>query len=125
MPHPRLPVAKAAATGAAIKNPGRHKDRKGPKKVVPLGDPSPHLKDGGVIAWEGFKRELPWLTEGHRALVEVASNLRGRMIDNEEVGVNALSLLQVCLSKLGATPTDETKLSLADDGDEADPIFDA
>jgi hypothetical protein len=68
---------------------------------------------------------MPWLTEGHRALVEVASNLRGRLIDGQDVGVNALSLLQVCLSKLGATPTDETKLSLPDDGDEPDPIFDA
>jgi len=124
MPRPRTPALKAKATGATIIHPGRHKDRKAPK-LVPLGRPSDHLKDGGVVAWEGFKRELPWLTEGHRALVEVASNLRGRLIDGDEVGVNALSLLQVCLSKLGATPTDETKLNLADDGDEADPIFDA
>lgn len=124
MPHPRLPAAKAVATGATLKNPGRHKGRNAPKSA-PLGEASPHLKDGGIVAWEGFKRELPWLTEGHRALVEVASNLRGRLIDHEEVGVNALSLLQVCLSKLGATPTDETKLSLPDDGDQADSMFDA
>lgn len=124
MPQPRLPTAKAAATGAAIRNPARHKNRKAPKSA-PLGKASGHLAGGAVAAWEGFKRELPWLTEGHRALVEVASSLRGRMIDKEEVGVNALSLLQVVLSKLGATPTDETKLSLPDDGDEPDPMFDA
>jgi hypothetical protein len=124
MPRPRTPALRAKATGAAIIHPGRHKDRKAPKSS-PLGKASPHLIDGAIVAWEGFKRELPWLTEGHRALVEVASDLRGRMIDGKEVGVNALSLLQVCLSKLGATPTDETKLSLPDDGDEADPIFDA
>jgi hypothetical protein len=124
MPRPRTPELKARATGAAIIHPGRHKDRKAPK-LSRLGNPSKHLTDGGIVAWEGFKRELPWLTEGHRALVEVASNLRGRLIDDEEVGVNALSLLQVCLSKLGATPTDETKLNIGDDGDEADPLFDA
>jgi hypothetical protein len=124
MPHPRLPATKASATGAALKNPQRHRDRKAPKNVR-LGPPSDHLKDGAISAWEGFKRELPWLSEGHRALVEVASNLRGRMIDGEEVGVTALSLLQVCLSKLGATPTDETKISFGDDGDDADPLFDA
>lgn len=124
MAHPRLPAAKAAATGAALKNPQRHGNRKAPKNVR-LGDPSAHLGAGAIAAWEGFKRELPWLTEGHRALVEVASDLRGRMIDGKEVGVNALSLLQVCLSKLGATPTDETKISFGDDGDDNDPMFDA
>src|SRR5690349_16785772 len=110
MAHPRLPVAKAAATGAAIKNPGRHADRKAPKSPS-LGKPSTHLKAGAVTAWEAFRRELPWLTEADRTLVEVASNLRGRLIDGDEVGVNALSLLQVCLSKLGATPTDQSKIN--------------
>lgn len=125
MPNPRLPVAKAAATGAAIKNPQRHKDRKAPSKARSLGEPSPFLKDGAITAWEGFRRELPWLTEGHRALVEVASLVRGRLIDQEEVGISALSMLQACLSKLGATPADESRVSFGDDGDEADSMFDA
>jgi hypothetical protein len=124
MANPRLPVAKAAATGAAVKNPGRHSNRKSPT-LPRLGKASKHLKDGAVEAWEGFKRELPWLSEGHRTLVEVAATIRGRMIDGEDVGITALSLLQVCLSKLGATPTDESKLSLSEDGDEADSLFDA
>lgn len=124
MPRPRTPALKAKATGADIIHPGRHANRKAPINRK-LGQPSKHLGPGAIVAWEGFRAELPWLTEGHRALVEVASNLRGRMIDGEEVGVNALSLLQVCLSKLGATPTDETKLTLGDDGDETDNLFDA
>lgn len=125
MPNPRLPVAKAAATGASIKNPRRHRDRKAPAKGAPLGKASTHLKDGAITAWEGFKRELPWLSEGHRALVEVASTIRGRMIDREEVGITAMSLLQVCLSKLGATPADESRVNASDDGDEPDSMFDA
>jgi hypothetical protein len=125
MPRPRTPVAKAKVTGAALLHPGRHNRRKQPKASLPLGDPSPFLKEGAIPAWEGFRRELPWLTEAHRTLVEVASNLRGRMIDGEDVGVNALSLLQVVLGKLGATPTDESKVNFGDDGDEADPMFDA
>jgi hypothetical protein len=124
MPNPRLPAAKAAATGAAIKNPQRHNDRKSPRSPR-LGKPSKHLKDGAVVAWEGFRRELPWLNESHRSIVEVASTVRGRMIDGEEVGITAMNCLQVCLSKLGATPTDETRLNIADDGEDDDPLFDA
>ena len=125
MPRPRLPLMKAEATAATLKDPRRYRARKSPQKATPLGDPSPFLKDGAVVAWEGFRRELPWLTESHRTMVEVASNLRGRLIDGEEVGVNALSLLQVCMGKLGATPTDESKVNFGDEGDEADPMFDA
>jgi hypothetical protein len=125
MPRPRLPQLKAETTAATLKDPQRYRGRKAPPKATPLGKPSPFLKDGAITAWEGFRRELPWLTEAHRTLVEVASNLRGRMIDGEDVGVNALSLLQVVLGKLGATPTDESKVNFGDDGDEADPMFDA
>lgn len=124
MPRPRLTEAKAKATGASIVHAGRFADRKSPKSPK-LGKASTHLAGGGLIAWEAFKRELPWLTEGHRSLVEVASTLRGRMFDNAEIGVGALNLLQVTLSKLGATPTDETKLHLPDDDEETDQLFDA
>jgi hypothetical protein len=133
MGNPRLPVAVAAATGADVKNPQRHRDRKAPPKTRPLGEASPFLKEadkakqaaGFVTAWEAFRRELPWLTEGHRTLVEVACSVRGRMFNGEEIGITALSLLQVCLSKLGATPVDESRLNIADDGDSGDPMFDA
>jgi hypothetical protein len=125
MPRPRLPVEKAKVTAADVLHPGRHSKRKQPKFTAPLGAPSPFLKDGPVAAWEGFRREIPWLTEAHRAMVEVASNLRGRLIDGEEVGVNALSLLQVVMGKLGATPTDESKVNFGEDSDEADPMFDS
>jgi hypothetical protein len=125
MPNPRLPVMKAETTGAAIKNPGRHRNRKQPRSATPLGAPSAFLKDGAITAWEGFRRELPWLTEGHRTLVEIASTIRGRLIDGEDVGISALSLLQVCLGKLGATPTDESKVNFGDEGGDPDPMFDA
>jgi hypothetical protein len=125
MANPRLPVMKAEATGAAIKNPQRHRDRKAPKAAASLGNPSPFLKDGAITAWEGFRRELPWLTEGHRTLVEIASTIRGRLIDGGDVGITALSLLQVCLGKLGATPTDESKVNFGDEGGDTDPMFDA
>lgn len=127
MPRPRTPVAKAKATGAALNHPGRHAGRKDPKGT-PLGEPSSFLDKHGKIAWEGFRRELPWLMESDRAMVEVCSSVRGRMIaagepGSEPVGIQAMSLLQSCLTKLGATPADRSKVAMPDDEPQADEFF--
>jgi hypothetical protein len=121
MANPRQPVAKAKATGAAAKNPGRHADRSSPK-VTGLGKPSTFLDKNGREAWEGFKRELPWLAESDRSLVEIAALVRGRLLGGEDVGVTALSMLQVILSKMGASPADRSKVS-APNGDEPEDEF--
>ena len=112
MPAHRLPVAKAAATGADIKNPGRHRDRKSPRSRD-LGDPSPFLRNipSGEQAWEAFKRELPWLTEGHRAFVEVIVPYRASLLGGKLLNTSEVKNYQAMLSKLGATPVDETKVS--------------
>jgi hypothetical protein len=123
MPRPRLPAAKAAVTGAALRHPERHRNRKEPASTS-LGKPSIHLDDFGKRAFEAFKRELPWLTEGDRALVEVAASLRGRLIEDAAgVGVSALQALSAVLSKLGATPTDRSKVSAPADEEEPDEFF--
>jgi hypothetical protein len=117
----RLPKAKAKVTGAEAKNPQRHRDRTEPK-VSPLGSPSPFLTDKGQEAWEAFKRELPWLAESDRSLVEIAAHVRGRLLGGEDVGVTALSMLQSILSKMGASPADRSKVA-APDGDEPEDEF--
>ncbi len=122
MPAPRTPAAKADITGAADKNPQRHRDRAEPKGSQ-LGEPSACLDDYGQQAWEGFKRELPWLMESDRALVEVASSVRGRLLAGEDVGVTALSMLQSILSKMGGSPADRTRVS-APEEEERDEFFD-
>lgn len=122
MAAPRTPAAKAKVTGAAGKNPQRHRDRKEPKSS-PLGKPSAFLDDHGKSAWEGFKRELPWLMESDRALVEIAASVRGRLLAGEDVGVTALSMLQSILSKMGASPADRTKVMAPDDDEEEDEFF--
>jgi hypothetical protein len=122
MANPRTPVAKAQATGADIKNPQRHRDRTDPGGR-PLGDASSFLDEFGQQAWEGFKRELPWLMESDRALVEVASSVRGRLLAGADVGVTALSMLQSILSKMDGSPADRSKVSTPDD-EEPDEFFD-
>lgn len=123
MANPRQPVARAEITGATLKNPKRHRDRKEPKNLIPLGDPSTFLDDDGKRAWEGFKRELPWLMESDRAMIEIAAKLRGSLLAGADFGEGKMKLLQTILSKLGATPTDRSKIMFGGDDDDEDEFF--
>jgi hypothetical protein len=52
----------------------------------------------------------------------IASQLLGKLIANEEANVNSLNLLRHCLSLMGATPTDSSKISpREEDNRESDP----
>lgn len=124
MANPRTPVAKARLTGASDKNPARHRNRKDPQST-PLGKPSTFLDRHGKSAWEGYRKELPWLMESDRSLVEIAASVRGRLLAGEDVGITALSMLQSILSKMGGSPADRSKVALADDETEEDEFFGA
>jgi hypothetical protein len=121
---PRIPRAKAALEARDKKNPQRFKNRKEPKSVGELGDPPSWLVDTETnkskSAWLLFKREIPWLTDSHRMLVGLASNIQGRVMANQDVGVQALNLLRQCLGSMGATPSDASKVTLPDVEDEDD-----
>lgn len=119
MPRNRLPSAVAVATGAAAKNPQRYRGRANPK-VPPLGKPSGFLDDTARKAWACFVKELPWLTEADRAVLEVASLVRGKIMDGIG-GVNAVTELRLLVGTLGATPVARSKISQEPDEAEDDP----
>lgn len=125
MPKPRLPQAKAEASGAILKNAGRFQGRKAPKGTRPLGEPYKAMNAEQRDAWTEFKSELPWLNSSHRALLQLACVLRARLNNDSDMGVNAISAYSSILSKLAATPVDETKVSVPDDEEEdpADQYF--
>lgn len=125
MARPRLPAAKAEVSGAAMKDAGRFADRKAPKGTRPLGSAYKSMTPTQVEAWEEFRAELPWLNSSHRALLQIACILRARVNADAEIGVNQLQTYSAILSKLAATPVDETKVSHGDDSDEdpADQYF--
>lgn len=125
MARPRLPAAKAEALGADIVNAGRFADRKAPKGTRDLGNPPKGMTPSQKDAWKAFAGELPWLNSSHRALLHIACVLRARVETDPEVGVNALQTYSAILSKLAATPVDETKVSMpdAEDEDPADRFF--
>jgi hypothetical protein len=124
MARPRTPLAKAAVEASDKKNPQRFKKRTEPKANGPLGAPPKWLVDTDTSkaksAWLLFQKEIPWLTESHRMLVGMAANIQGRIIANQDVGVQAMNLLRQCLGQMGATPSDASKITVPE-GDEEDP----
>jgi hypothetical protein len=124
MGRPRLPQPIAEVTAAAIKNPQRFRDRKEPE-TGPLGAPPAHLPMAVQECWNLFARELPWLTDADRAIVEGASHLRHRMMSDPECPVAVFTQLRLIMQALGGTPTTRTKIGAGDeDGDDpADQFF--
>jgi len=122
MPAPRLPVAKASVTGADAKNPGRHAGRKKPKGTRAIGEPYTKMGAEEQAQWHEFVRDLPWLNSSHRVILRMACKLTVDM-DGDEFGVSKAQALSSILSKLGATPVDESKVSGGDDDDEPDEFF--
>lgn len=124
MPRARTPLAKAKAAGAEIIHPERFRDRKGPKKPRAVGEPYVGMSDKEKKVWAEFRADLPWLTSSHRTLLRLACYWTAKL-DEKEFGVSATQALSSILSKLGATPVDETKVNHGDDEDEdpADEFF--
>ena len=109
MPYPRTPDLKAAITGADKVHPARFAKRS-QIEPTPLGEPTFWLRGNERVAWEMFQKELPWLMESDRVIVEIACSIRGGMIDGRLVGYQALTLLKQCAGQMGATPADRSKI---------------
>ena len=67
---------------------------------MPLGSPSDWMKDSQRAAWELSRREVPWLMESDRVLVEIAACIRARVMAGEEVGVGMLNQLRMCMAQI-------------------------
>jgi hypothetical protein len=123
MPRARTPLAKAKATGRTLHDPQRYKNRSEPFVKEPLGDPPKYMKKAEQKeAWRTLASEIPWLNSSHRSIVGIASEIYGKLIANEEVSINALNLLRLCLSQLGATPTSASNISKPDEDTDDDDV---
>jgi hypothetical protein len=124
MPKPRVPKAKAEVSGAALHDPQRFKERKVSKRTRSLGEPYLRMTPEQKEAWAELSYELPWLNSSHRPIVRLACIWMAKMED-DDFGVSATQALSSILSKLGATPADESKVNHGDDEEEdpADKFF--
>lgn len=81
------------------------------------------MSDVQKKCWAEFEAEAPWLNYSHRALLEIACTVRARFSSGEKVGIQALGLLRLCLSSMGLSPVDASKISWAP-AEEPDDILD-
>lgn len=125
MARPRLPQAKAEVSGAIIHDAGRFASRKVSKSTRDIGEPYARMTDTQKLAWADFRSDLPWLNSSHRVLLRLACVWAAKMDEDGEINTTASQVLSSILSKLGATPVDETKVNHGDDSDEdpADAFF--
>ena len=125
MSNPRLPKMKADVSGAALKNPGRHSGRDAPKRKRPIGEPYANMTPAQKECWREMVEDMPWLHSAHRVLLRLACYHAARLAQDDEFGVSATQALSSILSKLGATPVDETKVTHDGEGeqDPADEFF--
>lgn len=124
MPKPRIPKAKAEATGRTTQNPARFEGRNEPVVKEGVGEPFEWLKPNAKQAWKDLADEIPWLNKSHRGLLSIAATIRGRMMGDsaEEVGVQAMNLYRQALGSMGATPADASKAgAMPGDDEEKDP----
>ena len=77
----------------------------------------PWMTKPQIAVWREQVENMPWLHAGHRLLRQVCI-LAARMETTREMGVSALQALGSLLSKLGATPVDETKVNHGGEEDE-------
>lgn len=116
----RLPAAKAEVSGAALHDPQRFRDRRPPKKTRPIGEPYARMTEAQRAVWAEMVQDMPWLNSSHRVLLRLACYHAARLDEDGDFGVSATQALSSILSKLGATPVDETKVNHGD-GDDEDP----
>ena len=122
MARPRIPLEKAILTGRVAHDPKRFAGRKEPPSAGPLGDPPTWMKKQEQIeAWRALGRDLPWLNKSNRAITGIAADLLGRQMSGEDIGIKAFSLLRMCLSSMGATPSDASKVAMPEPKGDVDP----
>ena len=78
------------------------------------------MTDAQKAVWSEMVGDMPWLNSSHRVLLRLACYHAARLDEGGDFGVSATQALSSILSKLGATPVDETKVNHGD-GDDEDP----
>jgi len=74
-----------------------------------IGTPYKGVIAAQVTVWKECVSNIPWLNAAHRLLLRQICILGARMETGQDASVSSTHALSAMLSKLGATPTDESK----------------
>ena len=119
MANPRTPKAVAQITGADRLHPGRHAGRTEPA-TAPLGDMPGQMSAAEQEAWQTLSDEMPWLRRSDRGILRLAARLS---VEAQQPGctLGTFTQLRLCLSSMGGTPVDRSKIAVAGNDDADDP----
>ena len=119
MANPRTPKAVARITGADRLHPGRHAGRTEPA-TAPLGDMPEGMTPDEQEAWQALSDDMPWLRRSDRGILRLAARLS---VQAQQPGctLGTFTQLRLCLSSMGGTPVDRSKVAVDGDNDSDDP----
>ena len=122
MARPRKPTAVLELTGAFKKDPQRKRPQE-PKPNGPLGEPPTDFDEYLRALWRDLVRMVPAgvLTISDRWLVELACRTM-RDVKKGQALASEKNLLLACLSRMGLTPADRSKIAVPPEKEELDEL---
>lgn len=122
MARPRKPTAVLELTGAFQKDPQRKRPNE-PKPTGSLGEPPVDFDEYLKALWQDLVRMVPAgvLTNADRWLVELACRTM-RQVKKGEALAAEKNLLLSCLSRMGLTPADRSKIAAQPQKEELDDL---
>lgn len=113
MPRKRTPLAVAKVTGQTLQHPERFADRTEPPSQA-LGAPPDKLSVAERAVWLEMAEDMPWLAQSDRGVLGLAARLSVR-VHEPDCPIGVFAQLRLCLSSMGGTPTDRTRIKFDDD----------
>jgi hypothetical protein len=126
MARPRTPTATLKARGSFVAHPERFKARgKEPKPSAALGKPPANLTEAQRKCWDEIAELAPpfVLMNCDRFLVEIAAKLLAQSRTEEGLVIGERNQLMNCLSRMGMTPADRSKVNTGS-GEEQEDVWD-
>lgn len=113
MARPRTPTALLELKGAFIKDPQRARPNE-PKTNGPVGDPPVSFDAELTALWHELVEMVPAgvLARSDRWTVEVACRIM-LQLRKDDFKASELAILQSCLSRMGLTPADRSRIAVS------------
>lgn len=122
----RKPTHELEQSGAFEKDPQRRRDRENePVPAGPLGDPPEYLSPAAQSVWHELAGQVPQgvLTIADRFLVEIVSRQMARLRAGEDLKAAEINQIISCLSRMGLTPADRSRVAVPKPPDEERDTF--